>query len=165
MGLIQDSTLQMLDQNSFGPESIVEHLSFLPDVFYFLKKRESLLGKSRPTVTYVVAVTIWAFRQNTKSETREIPKGFLDILWKKISEENAGKYISELVEALEPRMWNYFLNLIHGASQKEEWTQQELTAAALVFGTILTCCLVIFWPENSLEQIENTLQNYGLYNL
>ncbi|GEM_PF-2581360 len=163
MSIINASTLQTVDQNAFDPQNIVEHLGFIPDIFDFLKNKEDTLGKSRPAVTYVVALTVWAFRQETQNEARELPKGFLDVLWKKISEENAGEYISELMEKLEPTMWNYFLRLIQGAYQKEEWSQQDLTAAALVYGTILTCCILMFWPEDSLVEIENTLQNYGLY--
>ena len=162
MSLIDSATLQMLDQNPFDPQSIVEHLGFVPDIFDFLKTKEDVLGKSRPTVTYAVAITIWAYRQKTNSQVRELPKGFLDVLWKKISEEKAGEYISELMESLEPIIWNYFLNLIQGASQKENWSKQDLTAGAMVYGTILTCCILMFWQEDYLVEIEKTLQNYGL---
>ena len=44
MTLIDHDTLQMMDQNSFDPQNIVEHLGFVPDIFDFLKTKEDVFA-------------------------------------------------------------------------------------------------------------------------
>lgn len=160
MPLVDEETLQGLDPNSFGPQNVAEQLAYLPDAFEFLKNRESLLGKTRPVVTYAMAATVWALRQSG-DPVRELPAGLLDHLWNRLAEGRDSTGIFEALEELEPHVWSFFLRLTQGAMEQEEWTQQDLVAASLVFSTLLFACLYVFSSPGSLERLTQAIHGPG----
>ncbi|HMB30397.1 MAG TPA: hypothetical protein VKN82_01090, partial [Desulfohalobiaceae bacterium] len=115
MGMIQRDLLESVDQENFGPEQIVEQLSYLQEIFYFLKKIEMDLETIRPVITYIVAVSIWAFRQTCHNNPREMPSGFLETLWDRLCQGNEGKQVYDFLRKTEPELWEYFLNIIQTA--------------------------------------------------
>jgi len=157
MPLVDEETLNALDPNSFGPQNVAEQLAFLPDVFEFLKNRESLLGKTRPVVTYAMAATLRALRQSAEPQ-RELPPGLMEHLWSRLAEGQNGSQISEALESLEPSLWHFFLRLAHGASEREEWSHQDLAAASLVYSAVLFGCLYVFSSGRSLDVLTRAVQ-------
>jgi hypothetical protein len=165
MGIIQGTILESLDQEKFGPEHISEQLSYLPEIFNFLKRIEADLETIRPVMTYIVAVTIWSFRQASPQEHNQIPPGFLDALWDRLSQGIGGRKLSEFLEQTEPNMWQYFLQVLQAAQEHEDWNEHDLAVASLVFGTVLATCILIFWPEESLISLEQDLSSLGFHDL
>ncbi len=165
MGMIQRDLLKNLDQENFGPEQIVEQLSYLQEIFYFLKRIELNLDKIRPVITYMVAVSIWAFRQVSNNGPREMPAGFPEILWDRLSQGSEGKQLFDFLEKSEPDLWDYFLNVLQTAQEQEDWSQHNLTVASLVFATILTTCILIFWPKDSLASMDEDFSSLGFYDM
>lgn len=162
MTLIEKDVLQQIDQNSFGPTNIAEQFSFLPEVFRFLQKREQILGKTRPVVTYSVAITIWALRLSGNVPSRQIAPGWQESVWERLSGGEGGEQVYELLEKAEPNMWEFFLQLIEAASLSEEWSSQEVAVASLVYGTVLIICLIIFWPEERIGDLNDLLEKLGM---
>jgi hypothetical protein len=157
MPLVSEETLNAIDPNSFGPQNVAEQLAFLPEVFEFLKNRESLLGKTRPVVTYTMAANLWALRQ-CGHQQRELPAGLLDHLWERLAEGRDSSRLTEALEQLEPHLWSFSLRLMQGAMEREEWSHQDLAAASLVYSAVLFACLYVFSSSRSLEELTQAIQ-------
>lgn len=158
MPLISESCLDKLDIDPLGPQEVMEQLQFFPEVFPFLKRQEETLGRVRPLITYLVAATIWAFRDGNHSPVRKLENGFLDTVWWKLAQGEAGSELSDVLQTMEPHMWNYFLTLARAASDQENWSAEELAIAGKIYGTILLACEILFCNAQELAQLETLLK-------
>ena len=162
MGLVSQDTLKQLDEDSFGPERVAEHLGFFPELFQFLKESEQVMGRTRPVVAYATAVTVWAFRQSGGQPLRKLPVGLPQVFWERIAQGEAGEHLTECLDVLEPELWRYVQTLIRAAAIKEEWDRREMASASLVYGPVLLASTLAFWPEDKLPELEETLRSHGL---
>lgn len=154
MPLITDASLDQLDLDPLGPQEVMEQLQFFPEFFPFLQRNEETLGRVRPLITYLVAATVWAFREEKHQPKRQLENGFLDAFWARLAEGRGGIELSDVLQEIEPRMWNYFLTLARAASDQENWSAQELAVAGKTYGTILLACEVIYGDPDGLSKIE-----------
>lgn len=161
MSVVEETVLSQVNQESFGPERVAEHLGYFPEIFRYLKDRHADMGKTRPVVTYATAVTVWAFR--TCGDTvRDLPQGMIFNLWQRLSGGGFGDKLSGFLEEMEPHMWRFFLDLTKAAAYKEEWEQSDVAVAALVYAPVLSACIYAFWPEEELSRLEQGLSRFGL---
>ena len=158
MPLISESCLDKLDIDPLGPQEVMEQLQFFPEIFPFLKRQEETLGRVRPLITYLIAATIWAFREAKHNPMRKLENGFLDTVWIKLAQGEAGTELSDVLQKMEPHMWAYFLTLARAASDQENWSAEELAVAGKIYGTILLACEIIFCKEPELSQLEILLK-------
>ncbi|MFW6055116.1 MAG: hypothetical protein ACOC9D_04340 [Thermodesulfobacteriota bacterium] len=155
MPLISESCLNRLDLDPLGPQDVMEQLRFFPEFFPFLQRHEEIMGRLRPVITYLVAATVWAFRAENHKPKRELENGFLDSFWARLAEGRGGIELPDVLQEIEPNMWDHFLTLVRAASDQENWTAQELAVASKIYGTILLVCELIFCDEEDLLRIEN----------
>ncbi len=160
MGVITKEHFNQVNQDQYGPAQIVANLSSIPELFSFLQKKSRILQKARPMVVFAIAATVHAFYHSSYQSPRELPPGVFDAIWEKFSYEEFRQELPDFVQDLEPEAWNFFLNLVQAAYTKEEWSEQELAVASLVYGTVLTALIMMFWPEEDLYQVEDAI--YGL---
>ncbi len=150
---IEEELLNKLKLDDFTPAKIVDNLKLVPEIFDFLKLKENLLGRSKGLVTYITAITIWAFRKKYKNMLRKIPESFLEKLWESFKDTNK-KDIFDVPYKIEPNMWKYFLSLIYLEAKRDNWDKMELLIAATVYAPILLGCCWIFYPEEDLLKVE-----------
>jgi hypothetical protein len=162
MTFIDQNVLAEINPDTFGPQNLAEELGFLPEIFPFLKNKEDLLGRTRPAITFVVAATIRAFRKRCGQPARSLPAGFMDRIWDRWAQGDHEDRIVDLLEALEPHLWSYFLHMAQSAVENEDWSQQDVAVASLVFATILFASIFQFWPEDYLPELEQALRDHGV---
>ncbi len=161
MAVVSEDVLNQVNQESFGPERVAEHLGYFPEIFRYLKDRHSDMGRTRPVVTYATAVTVWAFRESGVT-VRDLPQGMLQSLWQRLSGGGFGDKLSGFLEQMEPHMWRFFLDLTKAAAYREEWDQSDLAVSGLVYAPVLSACIYAFWPEEELYRLEQGLSQFGL---
>lgn len=151
---ISKDKLSDLHLGELSPGKLIDQLKFCPDVFNFLKSKEMCLGKIRPIITYMICFTIWILRQTT-TKKRETPEGFYEALWLKFSaDKKVAKLAGDIVEALEPELWNFFLNILEKEVQREEnITKEEIGTGALVFAIIVIGLIYSFGNNETLQEL------------
>ena len=148
--------------NSLDPKSLVQELAFLPEIFPFLKEHESLMGRTKPAMTNIVAATIRAFRKRCGQPARTLPAGFMERLWERWTQGQHEDRIVDLLQNLEPHLWTSFMNMAEAAMDQEDWSNQDLAVASLVYATVLFTCIFQFWPEDYLPEIEQAMRDHGV---
>ena len=88
-----------------------------------------------------------------------MPPGILDSLWEKVTQTQASEKIPEVLESLEPQLWNLFLNLAEAAFAKEQWSKEEFIIAGHVYAVVLLALIYVYWPEEELPEVEKGLQS------
>ncbi len=157
MGLVSKDILEGYSLEEFSPGKVLEQLQDYPGVFQFLKSKEDLMGRARPLVTFMAALSIWVFKKVSPIR-RNLPPNLLDTLWKRIY---SNRELAQKVEELESDLWDYFLSLLQGARQREEISDREIGVGALVYSTILLGLLFVFWPEEKLYLVEELIRTTG----
>lgn len=91
----------------------MDQLKFCPEIFNFLKSKENSLGRIRPIVTYTICLSIMAYRQTSESK-RDIPSGFFLRHYgeNSLQIKKVAKLPGDIIEDLEPELWNFFLNIL-----------------------------------------------------
>jgi len=155
---ISKDKLSDLHLGELNPSKLIDQLKFCPDIFNFLKSKEISLGKIRPIITYMICFTIWILRQTT-TKKRETPEGFYGALWDKFSaDKKVAKLAGDIVEALEPELWNFFLNILEKEIQREEnITKEEIGTGALVFAIIVIGLIYSFGNDETLQKLTKLL--------
>ncbi len=145
MGYISKELLMTLDFDDFTPGKIIEQLKFLPIVFDFLKSKELQMGKVRPLVTYMIGVTIWAFREKGEPK-RDLPEDFFYTLWERFAtQRHRAKLLGGTVQHMEPELWSLFLKTIQGESIRDRnLLAEEIGVGALVFAVVLIGIYIYF---------------------
>ncbi|MFO8033231.1 MAG: hypothetical protein R6U22_11890 [Desulfohalobiaceae bacterium] len=156
MAMISDAVLEGLQEEELVPGTMTQCLGYFPEIFEYLKQRQQDMGKARPIVTYATAATVWAF-QNSGQPQRELPSGILQHIWSKLVQGRGGDHLSRFLEQCEPGMWNYFVRLTQAAAKREDWDENLIAAAALVYAPILTGCIYVFWPQEDLEDLDRNI--------
>ena len=156
---IYKEKLRDLYLGELTPSRLMEQLKFCPLIFNFLKSKEIALGKIRPIITYTICLSIWIFRQTTPKK-REIPEGFFESLWKKFTEnKNVAKSPGNVIEELEPDLWNFFLGILEKEVQREKnVTKTEIGTGALVFAIVIMGLLYSFGNENTIKKLTNLIK-------
>ena len=150
---VDEEILREIKIEDFTPSKIAGHLKLVPELFMFLKSKESILGRARGLVTFLTSVTIWAFKEKFNKPVREIPEGMLEKLWESFKDKD-NENIFDVPYRVEPSLWKYFLSLIYLEAQRDGWEKHELLRAATVYGPILIGCCWMFYPENELLNME-----------
>ena len=155
---ISKDKLSDLHLGELSPGKLMDQLKFCPEVFNFLKSKEIALGKIRPIITYMTCFTIWILRQTT-TKKRETPEGFFDALWDKFSaNKKVAKLAGDIVEALEPELWNFFLNILEKECQRgENITKEEIGTGALVFSIEVMGLIYSFGNDETLQKLTSLL--------
>ncbi len=154
MTLIGEGLLQQVNIEDFSPGKVLAQLQEYPFVFEFLRSKESALGKVRPVVTFMCALSIWAFKQVAEPR-RGVPSGLLFALWDKIA---GRKDVGEMVEEMEGNLWRYFVDLLHAANKKEPLSDKEIGTGALVYAVVLMGLIFVFWPQDKLPLLQHLLE-------
>ena len=156
---ISKEKLRDLHLAELTPSKLMEQLKFCPTIFNFLKSKEIVLGKIRPIITYTICLSIWIFRQTT-TKKREIPEGFFESLWNKFLEnKNVAKFSGDVIEELEPNLWNFFIGILEKEIQREkDITKTEIGTGALVFAIVIMGLLYSFGNEDTITKLTELIK-------
>ncbi|GAB6888106.1 hypothetical protein JCM13304A_16040 [Desulfothermus okinawensis JCM 13304] len=155
---ISREKLLHLSLNQLTPGKLMDQLKFCPEIFNFLKSKENSLGRIRPIVTYTICLSIMAYRQTSESK-RDIPSGFFEALWRKFSSnKKVAKLPGDIIEDLEPELWNFFLNILKKERLRDDNIKnEEIGTGALVFSIVVMGLLYIFGQENTMEKLSHLI--------
>ena len=92
---------------------------------------------------------------------RKIPSNFFYTLWERFkNNRDSAKSIGDMVEALEPELWRYFLTTIKSETMRnKDISKEEIGTGALVFSLVTMGLLFTFGDEHTLEKLRNIVEN------
>jgi hypothetical protein len=159
MSYISKKILTQLNLNDFTPGKIIDQLKFIPEIFSFLKSKERQMGRIRPLITYMVGVAIWAFRKQG-SLRRTLPQDFFTVFWDRFANDrDRARRLGEIIEKIEPDLWEFFLTIIQGEILREnKLSKEEIGIGALVFATIVIGLFFVFSDEDDLRILNEYIE-------